>query len=135
MLEITFNNPCFKDVAGYKLAARLRRGDLCPTHKALLAFGLQSGELVLHHLTRLQACAVTTASAGYVATLSKATTAEIEAVKRGELRLNALHKKPLTDAQVERLIMKIGAERIMAALDRLTMPQRCEATADMFVGN
>jgi len=41
-------------------------------------------------------------------------------------RIHALlghQPKPASDAQIDRLIAKLGAERVMAALDRYTRPQ------------
>jgi hypothetical protein len=134
MLHVTPNDLCFKDIVGHKLATRLRAG-MSPTFRALLAHEFESGACWLHSLTRRQACALTGASIGYVHTLAHATEQEREAVKRGVLSLSDIHNRPPSDAAIDRVIARLGPDRVLAALDRLTMPQRCEATADMFAGN
>lgn len=111
-----------RDISGRKLRARLRKG-LNPTHRALLAHELETGTVRLYPLPRRQACMLTGASVGYVATLSRLTSLDRELVKRGLLSLSALHNKPPTDADIDRLVAKLGADRIMAALDRWTRPQ------------
>jgi hypothetical protein len=114
-----------KDVNLHKLNRRKRRG-LSPTHAALLAHELETGMVWLHHLPRRQACLLTGASIGYVTTIANATPEERAAIKRGELALGKLHnkpKQPLADAEIDRLVETIGADRILAAIDRWTAPQ------------
>jgi ethanolamine ammonia-lyase large subunit len=113
-----------KDINLHKLNRKVRRG-LSPTHAALLAYELETGTLRLYGLPRHEACRHTHASASYVATIARATAEERAALKRGEIALGQLHNKPKappSDAEVDRIIAKIGPDRIMAALDRYTQP-------------
>jgi hypothetical protein len=113
--------PAVHHIVGKKLARRVRKG-LSATHRALLAYELEIGASAVQGFPRREACRLTGASLGYVATLAKATAAEVEAVKKGKLSLSALHNKPPTDAQVDATIIKLGIERVFAAIDRLTAP-------------
>ena len=50
---------------------------------------------------------------------------EREQLARGLISLLSLHnyrRDPPTDAEIDRLVAEIGAERILAALDRYTQP-------------
>jgi|AmaraimetFIIA100_FD_contig_51_11140676_length_1546_multi_6_in_0_out_0_3 hypothetical protein len=50
---------------------------------------------------------------------------EREQLARGLISLLSLHnyrRNPPTDAEIDRLVAEIGAERILAALDRYTQP-------------
>jgi hypothetical protein len=112
-----------KDISGRRLRRRLRKG-LSSTHRALLAYELEAGSAWIHHLTRRDACVLTGASASYVATLHQASDEERGRIKSGQLALSVLHNnKPPSDAYLDRLVVKAGADRVMAALDRYTRPQ------------
>jgi len=109
-----------KDINGRKLARRLKKG-LSPTFRALLAHEFESGA-VLHDLTRRQACKLLQVGASYVGTVAKSSPENRKKIERGELALSALHNTP-TDRQLDRLITRLGPDRVMEALDRCTRPQ------------
>jgi hypothetical protein len=122
-----------RDVNGRKLSRRLKR-ELNPTHRALLAFELERGALWVHHLSRRQAQKLTGANQRHVTSLRRATEEERERVKKGLLPLGELTPRaPVvpTDADIDRVVCQLGAERVMQSLDRLTAP-RCKTTAEMF---
>jgi hypothetical protein len=108
-----------RDVNGRKLSRRLKR-ELNPTHRALLAFELECGVLWLHHLSRRQAQRLTGANQRHVTSLRRASPDEREQVKKGLLPLSALRAP--SDADVDRIVARIGAERLLKAFDRLTAP-------------
>jgi hypothetical protein len=45
------------------------------------------------------------------------------------------YRKNLTDAELDALVGQIGGDRLLAALDRITKPRRCDDTADFFVAS
>ena len=110
-----------RDLNGHKLSRRVQRG-LSPTFRALLAYQLESGGVCVHHLTRKQALALARASSGYVSTVARLSPQERDQLGKGILSLSALHNRPPTDADVDRIVTKLGPTRVMAALDRLTRP-------------
>jgi hypothetical protein len=122
MLQVNVSRTDVKDISGRRLRRRLRKG-LNPAHRALLAYELETGGAWLRDLTRRDACVLTGAPASAVATLCRASDEERERIKGGQLALSALHKKPPSDAYLDRLVVKAGADRVMAALDRYTRPQ------------
>lgn len=109
-----------RNINGRKLSRRLKKG-LSPAFRALLAHELETGA-VLHDLTRRQACKLLQVSPSYVATLAKIDPEQRAMIARGQLSLSAIHNK-LTDTDIDRIVAKLGAERIMAAIDRYTQPQ------------
>jgi hypothetical protein len=121
MLQINTGTLSVKEISGRSLARRLKKG-LGPTHSALLCFAMEHGEVLLRDLTRRQAMALTRASAGYVATVGRLTPQERDLLALGKLSLSAVHNRPPTDADVDRVVAKLGAERARAALARLTKP-------------
>jgi hypothetical protein len=113
-----------KDINAHLLNRRVRKG-LGPTQAALLAYELEVGTARLREIPRREACRLTGASVGYVATIAKASPEERAAILRGDLPVTRLHNKPKalpTDDELDRLVAMIGADRIMAALDRYTQP-------------
>jgi hypothetical protein len=116
-----------KDVSGRQLARRLKRG-LSAAFRALLAHEMQAGAVCIHHLSRRQAVALTSASWGYVSTIAKMTPDEREQLGDGRLSLSAVHNRAPTDADVDRIVAKLGAERVLAALDRATAPTTITTT-------
>lgn len=116
--------PTARDINGHKLARALKNKNISPAHRALLAHNLEIGAAYLHHLTRQQSLALTDASGGYVASVANLTPEEREQVNTGKLSLSVVHnrKREPTDAQLDRLVARIGADRVMAALDRLPAP-------------
>ena len=88
-------------VDGVKLHRQVVK--LVPRHRALIALDLESGSLRLASLTRRQAAAIAKVSLSTVA--------------------RERHPQPPpTDAAIERVIKRLGCDRVMAALDRLTTP-------------
>jgi len=72
MLQVTAHPPSVKEISGRRLARRIKHG-ISPTHKALLAYAMEHREVLLHELTRRQSMALTRASAGYIATVTRLT--------------------------------------------------------------
>jgi hypothetical protein len=114
----------YKTIVGRRLARRLR--SISPDYRALLAHELVAGDVVVHRLSQTQAAALVRVSQPYVSAVSRASPEEREQIKRHRLSLSALHnkrRKP-SDDKLDRFIRRYGADRIMAALDRMTAPQR-----------
>jgi hypothetical protein len=111
-----------KDINGRKLSRRLKRGLISPTFRALLARDLETGAVRLHNLTRRQACRIMQVSVGYVTTVARTDPENRKKLEVGQVSLAALHTTP-TDRQLDRLNARVGADRVMAALDRYTRPQ------------
>ena len=111
----------YKTIDGRRLAKRLK-GTTADT-RALLAHGMTTEGA---RLTQAQAAALARVSQAYVSAASRASPEQREAIKHGGLSLSTLHNKRQepTDAKLDRLVAKYGADRVMAALDRATMPQR-----------
>ena len=81
-------------------------------------------------LTRRQAIAVTGASAGYVATATRLSAQEREQVEAGKLSPSSVHNAPPSDAAIDKFIVKAGADRVMAGLDRYTQPSLFSVAAE-----
>jgi hypothetical protein len=92
--------------------------------RARLARKIEQGELQLLRLTRKQATGLAKVSAGYVGTLSRLSADERTQLARGQLSLSQAHRRRATDVEVDRIIARLGAEVIMAGLDRATAPAR-----------
>ena len=121
--------PLPKIVVGKKLSRR-RKG-INPSHLALLAVDLETGRARLSApLTRRQAIAVTGASAGYVATATRLSAQEREQVEAGKLSPSSVHNAPPSDAAIDKFIVKAGADRVMAGLDRYTQPSLFSVAAE-----
>jgi len=111
-------------IDGRKLAKRRRR--ISATHRAMLAYQLAHGEVVLSRLTNAQACAIAGANREYVATIAAASDLDRGRVRQGFLPLADLHKRrkqTRSDTAIDRLVERIGPARVMQALDRLTAPR------------
>lgn len=92
-----------------------------PRDRALLAVELAQGAVQVVQLTYVQARALTGASSGYVSTTARLTADERVRVARGQLSLARLHRG-LSDKVIDRFIVRAGADRVLAALDRYTQP-------------
>jgi hypothetical protein len=116
--------PTPSSINGRQLAYRLQK--LNSAKRALLARDLECGAVHLQNLTRPQAATLTRVSVSYVNTVQRASLEERKRLACGLLTLSALHNKhrrqPVSDADVERIVIKIGADRVMSALDRITAP-------------
>jgi hypothetical protein len=92
-------------------------------NRAIVAFAAMSGEVTIDRLSRAQAARLLKVAAGYVATVSRISDVDREYLKRNPFLLAAWHNhRPLTDADVDHLLGRIGLERALAAIDRLTAP-------------
>jgi len=110
-----------RKIEGRKLSRRRKR--ISPSHKALLALDLMSGTVSVSRFTGAQARVLAGASYGYVATAAKLTPEQRRLVECG-LSLSAFHNRHQpTDAALDDYIIKVGADRVMEALDRYTQPQ------------
>ena len=104
------------DVNGRKLANAIKAGTLKPDFAAWLAYRLQIGEVLLHHLTARQARQVT-----------GATCADLAAERRKNRRVNGngcrvLYRRNPSDTDIDTIVARLGADRVLAALDRITTP-------------
>jgi hypothetical protein len=112
-----------KIISGIRLAKRV--ADLNPTHCALLAHELESGGVQLRLLTRTQALSLTKASNGYVTTVARLTPQQRVRVENGWLALASVHQQRRTPSNpeiIDRIVVELGVESVMSALDRLTQP-------------
>ena len=110
-------------VSGRQFSRRLKK--LNAGQRALTAYGLNVGELQLSSYTKPLSAAMARVSVSYLNTVAHASDAERQLLACGCLALSELHNKyrrPVTDADVERLIVEIGPDRIMSALDKITQP-------------
>jgi len=106
---------------GRDLARRARKGSA--TERALLAVEATGADV--YRLTLKQAATLAGANYTYVAALRRMTPLERTAVKAGRIKLSNCvnhRNKPVTNADLDKLIAMIGADRVFAALDRLTRP-------------
>jgi len=105
-----------RDVNGRKLDKALKAGTVQPGFAAWLAYRMQSGAVFLHHLTAQQACALT-----------GATCADLAAERRKHRSANGngrrvLYRRAATDNDIDAVVTKLGTEKVLAALDRITRP-------------
>ncbi|MDI2073898.1 MULTISPECIES: hypothetical protein [Bradyrhizobium] len=111
------------EIDGVWLSRHLNR--LSPAERALLAYQLSEGSL--RNPTRPQSAMMMRVSVSYVNTIAAATAEERVLLECGRLALSDLHNKhrrgPVNDANVERIVLKLGADRILRALDRITAPE------------
>ena len=113
-------------VSGRQFARRLKK--LNAGQRALTAYGLNVGELRLSSYTKSLSAAMAGVSVSYLNTVAHASEAERRLLACGCLALSGLHNRhrhPITtDEDVERMVREIGADRIMAVIDKLTSPVR-----------
>jgi hypothetical protein len=107
-----------KVVTGKELARALRRQGAAA--KAVTAADIAAGRLVIDRPTPKQARAVTGASASYVGTALALSPMERQAFRAGRLKL--ADARALSDARLDKLVHRIGPDKVMAALDRATAP-------------
>jgi hypothetical protein len=109
---------------GDRLQAQLNRWSL--TNLALLGRDLETGEAVLTRVTPKQATAVIPRlSMALLRTVRQAAPLELTALRRGDFTVEALHREQLdnkrpSDAEVDRTVLEIGLDRVLASCDRLT---------------
>ncbi len=114
--------PTVYNFDGRHLSRRLKKLDIAK--RALLARDLERGVVRLQNLTRAQAVAIARVPSSYVGTVQHASADERKLLACGSLTLSALHhrRRPVSDADVERIVVKIGCDRIWRALDKITSP-------------
>jgi hypothetical protein len=109
-------------ISGRKLSRR-RKG-FSASLRALLALDIEAGKVRVVNHTRKQARALTGASVGYTNTAAKLPPDQRQKVERGQVSLAAFHnKRQPSDAALIDYIEKVGADRVLAALDKYTEPQ------------
>jgi hypothetical protein len=118
-----YATPTFKHIYGDKLARALKAGKLSASYRALLAHDLATGAVAIR-LSRKQAIALTHANATYVSAIAGMSESERAALRRGQLSLLARvnRRRRPSDAQVFGIVRKLGASRVMNALDQITQP-------------
>jgi len=90
--------------------------------RALIASDLARGVVQVLQPTYAQAAALTHVSASYVATVGRLAPEERVQLARGLLSLPRLHNRRRSDAELDRLVKRYGAEALWRALDRATAP-------------
>ena len=114
-------SPVYPEViTGRELDRRIEQSN--PTQLALSAYDLSTGTTRVERFTNKQARLLTRASYGYCHTVAVATDRERAALRGGFLSLSELHNRPPSHAAVDRIVARLGAERVLDALDRLTRP-------------
>jgi hypothetical protein len=108
-----------KKISGRLLAQKLRRGEIKPEHRARLAEDWRTGRL---HVT-----APTSAQSRR---FMGATVADVAAERR-LAREQRRRDGRLNDADVDRIVERVGADKVLAAIDRLTRPH-CQKTGELF---
>jgi hypothetical protein len=109
-------------VTGWKLNQLLHSLDA--GGKAMLAADLAAGRLVIANPTLEQARGLTGASRGYTHTAATLSPTQRQAVRRGHIKLVDIHlrHRSLSDAGSDRLVRRLGPDRLWSAIDRLTSP-------------
>ena len=112
-----------KDLDGRKLSRRLHK--LNATRRAQLAADLVTGELCFLNLTPRQAAELLDVSRPYIDTLTRATVKDRARLEYGLVTLSELHKRRRqpTDSDIERMVTKIGPDRVWRVLDKITAPK------------
>jgi hypothetical protein len=101
-------------IDGMLLAKALKAGDIKPEYAAKLAFELQTGTVILGHLSARQARAVTGATRSGLAAERRS--------HRPVKGQRVLYRSNPSDADIDKVVARVGADRIMRALDRYTQP-------------
>ena len=100
-----------------------------PTKRALLAADVEAGRLLVERPTARQARLITGSSPCYLYAARLLSPMERAAVRTGRASLaaKARERRQLTDSKLDQLVSQLGAERVMAALDRVTRPMAIAA--------
>ena len=133
MLQVTetpaFVNtsPRLADAPNHSVRAMTRRRlgkilrEASATDRALLAYTLVHGAVQLVRPTRVQVAALTKASLGYIDTITHLSEDARLRVAKGQLSLSHLyHRQKPTDAALDHVVERYGAEALWRALDRAT---------------
>ena len=98
-----------------------------PGQRAVLSHMLRTGTITLADYTLVQALALSKASWAYAVAAHGLDDHERQLVWFGRaLIADFIHRTP-SDADVDRVIARLGQERVWAALDRATAPTRANA--------
>jgi hypothetical protein len=110
-------------------------GRLSTSQRVLAADDLASGGKTASGLSCAQVAHLAGVSVSYLSTVAHCTPAERQQLRSGALTISALHNskrktKPDSDNEIDRIVERIGPERLLAALDRYTAPQFAFAAAE-----
>jgi hypothetical protein len=112
-------------LSGKRLAKWRKMGVITPDFAARLAYGLQVGRFAVGDFTDKQSRLLTGASRADLAAVRRSARR-----KHRQHRANGngqharvLYRRDPTDSDVDAIVAKIGADRVMKALDRHTQPQ------------
>jgi hypothetical protein len=108
----------------------MKAGTVEPGFADWLAYKLQVGEVFVHHLSARQARALTGARCADLAAVHRANRRSNGRNGNGSKR-RVFYRRVASDADLDGVIQKLGPNKVMQALDRLTKP-RCERTTEMF---
>jgi hypothetical protein len=109
--------PAVKKVSGRKLAQALKAGTIAPDVAARLAYGLQTGAVIVSKLPARWARAMTGATRAGLAAERRAHRQD-----NGNGGPRVLYRHDLSDETIDTVVHQVGIERLMAALDRATHP-------------
>jgi hypothetical protein len=112
--------PAIRVITGKQLNRILRRND--PTELALLTADLIAGRVIIEKPTARQARGITGASSGYVHFARHLSPMDRAAVRVGRLKLSTVARRP-SDATLDKFVRRLGPDRVMQSLDRLTTPE------------
>ena len=120
--EILQEPPAIKVVTGREFNQLLRSLDAAG--KAVITADLAAGRLVIANPTLEQARGLTGASRGYAHTATTLSPTQRQAVRSGHIKLVDIHLRhpSLSDAGIDRLVRRLGPDRLWSAIDRLTSP-------------
>ena len=117
-------------VDGFKLT---KPPPLSPTRLALLAWDLHHGEVSSSGLPRRKAARLLGVPERDLCLIENATELEYAALRRGNFTIEALreqHRQQCqhpSDAEIDKLVERIGVGKMLDALDRATAPTRVAA--------
>jgi hypothetical protein len=119
--------PASVESAPVKLAGKLFSRDLLrmpAARRALWAHEAEIGELTISYLSRSQSSRIFKVSHGYIDTIANLSSAQRAQVWASPGLLAQLHRRErnLADSDIDKLVARVGADRLMSALDRATTP-------------
>jgi hypothetical protein len=110
--------PPVKRISGLRLARALKAGTINPVIAARLAYDLNTGHVIISRLTAKQARMLTGAKCADLAAVRR----EMRSTNGNGKHARVLYRHDLTDIDIDTVVTKIGAEKVMQSLDRLTKP-------------
>lgn len=135
-LYLPYREPSVKATLGFNLKKLPHLLPAGPTRSALAGHALH---VVYPELSAADAAALTRASTAYLTKAWRLTPDERGVVARGEMKLYRTGRREfnlvdlipaasdpslMTDTELDQHVNKIGIERVMAALDRVTAPTK-----------